>query len=330
MGISMVLVRAMAAAVSHAGADTAAFLRAAGFDVEQLEDSSARVDLAHYDRVQELALDHTGDEALGLHLGERTAPFMFGTAGALSSQCHTLREACQLLSAYFGLLSDTPGPSLDEEGGSAFLQFPFIRSTPRVDRLRTELALSAFLACGRALLGRPDMRVDEVWFEHERPSYADEYTRIFGEGVYFGRAKTGFVLSSELLDTPGIHRDPELFRLLRAEADRMLEATRGGPMAERVRALVSYSNDPRRPGMTEVARSLGISVRTLRRRLEEEGRSFRDVVDDAQRDRALRLLRDRTLTAADVADRAGFSDVSALYRAVKRWTSLTVKQVRST
>jgi AraC-like DNA-binding protein len=324
----MVMIRAWAGAVAHAGGDMQAFLRDAGIAPHLIEDPSARIELAIYDRVQELAVERTGDPALGLHVGERLAAYTFGAAGHLASQCATLRAAAEMLSSYFSLLSDSTPPTIEQRGTQAFMRHEFPRAGPVVNRLRPEFALAAFFAFGRMFVGRSDVVPDEVWFEHERPPYGDEYKRVFGIEPRFRQDKSGILFSDALLDSARLDADPLVFRLLRTEAERMLAAVRGGSLASRVYDIVSCADNPKHLDMREVATRLQMSERSLRRKLAEEKRSFRDVVDDALHERVLRLLRDPTLTIEDVAVRAGFAETSTFHRAVRRWTSRTVSEVR--
>jgi AraC-like DNA-binding protein len=218
---------------------------------------------------------------------------------------------------------------LEERDDEVFLQHEFPRASPVVNRVRAEFALAAYFGVGRAFIGRSDLAAQSVWLEHDRPDYADEYSRIFGVAPSFGRAKTGFAFSRDLLSAQRFDRDPKLFSVLRSEADFMLSSLHGESVVSRVRDLVSYAEGIERPSMAEVARRMSTSERSLRRVLATEGRTFRDIVDEAMKDRAHRLLRDPSLTIADVAVRVGFREVSAFHRAVRRWTSLTVRELQA-
>ncbi|GAA4826155.1 AraC family transcriptional regulator ligand-binding domain-containing protein [Nocardioides caeni] len=75
--------------------------------------------------------------------------------------------------------------------------------------------------------------------------------------------------------------------------------------------------------MEVVAAGLGLSERTLRRRLGESGASYRSVVDDVRRQRADELLADDTLTVADIALRLGYAEATSFGAAYRRWTGRT-------
>jgi len=328
MSVSVTLVRGLIEALKHTDADADALIAAAGIDAALLEDVTARIDEAQYDRLHELALDATDDPALGLHLAERGRLGAFHLIGFLAEHCRTIRDALGVLSRYRRLLSDAPPPVLAEEGDAAILTLHFVEGSARGNRLRAEFGVTAVVRIGQATLGLTEAPL-RVEFCHHAPPYADEYTRILQCPVEFGRDAHRIHLRRAILDQPQIHANRDLFHLLesRAASDlASLESTR--PLSVRARAVIVEHYDGTRPAMEEVARRLGISERSLRRRLHDEGKSFADVVDDALAELARHLLHDPSLTIQEVADRLGFSEPSAFHRAFKRWTGLTPGQVR--
>lgn len=98
---------------------------------------------------------------------------------------------------------------------------------------------------------------------------------------------------------------------------------------ERVRALVNRHPPARAPTLAEVARALAVSPRTLRRRLAEEGTSYRQLTQ-AQRSAAARaLLEDPELHVKGIAAELGFSDLTAFHRAFRRWCRRTPGEYRA-
>ncbi|MBS0334996.1 MAG: helix-turn-helix transcriptional regulator, partial [Proteobacteria bacterium] len=84
----------------------------------------------------------------------------------------------------------------------------------------------------------------------------------------------------------------------------------------------------RAPGMDEIAQELGVTERTLRRRLTDEGARYADIADDVRRRLSLRYLTETRMTADDIAAKVGFTDTANLRRAVKRWTGRTLGEFR--
>jgi AraC-like DNA-binding protein len=80
----------------------------------------------------------------------------------------------------------------------------------------------------------------------------------------------------------------------------------------------------------DVAQSLNISARTLRRKLRDENSSFRQVVDELRRDMAIRYLRDTDLTVEEIGETLGFSDDANFRQAFRRWTKTTPREFKDT
>ena len=94
-------------------------------------------------------------------------------------------------------------------------------------------------------------------------------------------------------------------------------------LAAEVRAAVAAALPDGQPNKSQVARRLGMSERSLHRRLADDGHTFQDIATQARRDAAESLLRSSDHTLADVAFLTGFSDQTAFSRAFKRWTGHT-------
>jgi AraC-like DNA-binding protein len=329
MSVSITLVRALVEEVVRAGADPDAYLAAAGFDRALLDEPSARVDVAVYDRLDELALDLTGDPALGLHMAERARLAAFHVVGHLSSHCKTARQALRALTRYRRLLSDAEPPTLTEQGDTATVTWHFVRGGERGDRLRAELGVTAIVKIAQAALGmtQPPRTVE---FVHAAPPYAAEYHRVLGCPVRFGSDATRIHFDRTLLDVPQIHANGALFQLLEGQALRDLARLAAPPaVSARVRAAILGSYDGTRPTMDVVARRLSVSERSLRRRLQSEGRTYAELVDEAMAELARQMLHDPANTLQAIADRLGFSEPSAFHRAFKRWTGLTPSRYRA-
>src|SRR5262249_33306887 len=141
---------------------------------------------------------------------------------------------------------------------------------------------------------------------------------------------TGMVFDASLLASTQIHGDAELHATLvdRAEQRTSRPPASSVAYAERVRRHVMKSPAGGRHDMEAVARALGLSARSLGRRLSEEGVTFREVVDGALAALAKRLIADGSRPIEAAAYEMGFSHPSAFHRAFKRWTGATPASVR--
>jgi AraC-like DNA-binding protein len=171
-------------------------------------------------------------------------------------------------------------------------------------------------ATGRRMPGVADCAFPE-------PDYAAAMLargRSLGAGTMrFGRPSHRLVFDASLLEVPLTSADPAAMQLAREQCDRELAAlSESASLAGRVR--VELTRGDAGATLERVARRLGASTRTLKRRLAEEGTSFRAISDEARRQKALLLLDDRRVPLAEVAERLGYSDVANFTRAFRRWT----------
>jgi AraC-like DNA-binding protein len=327
MTVSVTLVQTLLEAVERAGGDPDALLAECGLDRSLIEAPSARFDAARYDALHERALDVTGDPALGLHLAEHARLAAFHLVGFLTANCRTIRQALGVFARYRRLLSDVEAPTLVEDGDLAILTCYFVQGSPRGNRLRAEFGMTAVMRTAQDALGLKEApRLVE--FIHAAPDHAAEYARVFGCDVRFGAAACRIHIPREVLDRPQIHANRDLFHLLETRAVSDLASLPAPTMTVRVRAAIVEHYDGTRPSMDDIAKRLGISSRSLRRRLQEEQAAFPDLVDEAMAEIARVMLLDPSATIHDIADRLGFSEPSAFHRAFKRWTGLTPGQFR--
>lgn len=323
--VAISLVRATLEECARQGVDVRPLLDRVELASDLVEDAGARIPLEQYDALQRLAIEATDDEAFGLHLGEHASVASFSTLGHMVAQCRTIREAIELALQYYRLVADvTPAPALVELGDEILFRYEFLRSTdPRLDRLRAEFGLARILGLAKILLGESTLPL-ETRFEHEAPSYAEEVQRVFAGTARFGAEHTGFVLPRELLERTHRHHDAQLLDVMRRQADRSLERLgEAEGVARRVRKILVERRATVRPEMDAVARELGVSSRTLRRKLTSEGVGFQQIVDDSLREVACSILRDPRRSIQEAAYELGFSDASSFHRAFKRWTGIT-------
>jgi AraC-like DNA-binding protein len=168
-----------------------------------------------------------------------------------------------------------------------------------------------------------------VGFAYAAPTYQAEYTRVFERAVLFEQPFTGIVFDRALLDLPAPHTDQDLHAAVRAVAERrLLEITQRTTFAQRVREYLVQKGGRHRTDMDEVARAVGLSVRSLRRRLTAEGSSYQAVASEALVVVAKHMLLHKQYTIQETAHAMGFSDARSFHRAFRRWTGATPSAYR--
>jgi AraC-like DNA-binding protein len=317
-------------AVEQGGVDRAQLLRAAQLAPEELDAPDARFPRAKVYQLCELAVDLTRDPALGLHWAERLSESTFVPISHLIAHSANLRQGFASLTEFYRLLSDHASHQIVERGDKVTVRvLPLAGESARIQRFTAEMMVAGFFRLIRDF--RMHARPDCVSFEYAAPSYQAEYTRVFEQAARFEQPFTGIVFDRALLDAPAPHKDEDVHEALEALAKRrLLRITQRTPYALRVRELLvrhaSQQRDQaqaREQDMEQVAHALGLSVRSLRRRLADEGQSYAAIANEALTIVAKHLLRDRQRTIQETAYEMGFADTSSFHRAFKRWTGTT-------
>jgi len=325
----MMAVRGLVAAVERTGVERARFLAQAELEPARLDDVHTFVSLDEYGRVVRSALAITADPAFGLHTGERATMGSFDVLGHLSEHSRCLRDALEVGVRYTRIVSDGPQLELLEETDSATLRLTLTNWELPVVRLAAEFSTVSLLRLIRRFAGDAAC-VERVFFAYDAPEYCDEYTRVFEGREQFGHAFTGLQFDRAWLDRTQLNRSAELRALLEARAELLLaKVDQGAPAADRVKRWLASQSARTRPTMDDIARELGMSARSLRRKLREERTAFSALVSDALAIRAKRLLADPRCSIQETAWAMGFDTPSAFSRAFKRWTGMAPSRFRA-
>lgn len=325
--VSIGVVRGLVEAVERAGVSRSRFLAAASLPSDLLDALEARIPLAQIQQLCELAVSETCDPALGLHWAGWLSERMFVPVSHLIAHSKSLRHGFELLAQFFPLLCDHAAYRVVETDQQVVVQRlngPGESTCYR--RFNAEIMVGGFWRLiatfsGFAVPGH-------ACFEHAPPPEQAEYQQFFGRAVAFEQRFTGVVFDRALLDASAPQKDEGVLEALQQVAERrMLRINRSAPYALRVRELV-VSGFREGTDMQRTARALDMSARSLRRHLLAEGKSYNDVINEALSIVATRLLRDDRRTIQEVAYELGFSEMSAFYRAFKRWTGTTPRAWR--
>jgi AraC-like DNA-binding protein len=321
--VSLVAVRALIDVVNQAGGASAELMRVLGLRPEQLHLPEARVPRSTLYQLCERAIELTADPALGLHWAERITDSTFVPISQLVAHGPTLRHGFEAMAEFERLLGDDRSYEMHESNDTVTLRaLPLSGASPRVQRFLAEMMVAGFYRLLRAF--RASAQSARIMFQHEAPTYQAEYTRVFEAAVSFGQAFSGIVFDRALLDLPAPHEDPDMHQALRAVAERrLLGITQGTTSAQRVREFLVCKGGPHHTDMDEAARAIGLSVRSLRRRLNAEGNSYHEVANEALKLVAKHLLLSKQHTIQETAFEMGFADARSFHRAFRRWTGTT-------
>lgn len=168
-----------------------------------------------------------------------------------------------------------------------------------------------------------------IYFKHSSRGDIGVYESHFGCPVHFESGRDAVLVSNESIDTPNKLRDESIARFFDRHLEQQLNSLNGDiDLQQQVRRAVGNVLSEGVPKLSRIASELNMGARTLQRRLSEQGYSFQNVVDMAQKELAQRLLRETDYSLAEVAFLTGFAEQSGFTRAFKRWAGQTPRSYR--
>jgi AraC-like DNA-binding protein len=301
----------------------------AGIGPGELDEPDARVPMSKIWTLWRLMIERIPDPSLGLHLGKQTQVRDLGLVGYTVYHSKTLRDALERICRYSRIVTEALVVRVvEDEERSKFI----VERAPRLDALLhpVDARLASALAVAREITGEPVIPI-EVCFPHPSPEELGEYRKFFECRLTFDQPESVLVFRRSDFDRPVAFADETLTGYLDTLADEMLKTLDNAvSFGERVRRAIWYDLSGGKPSVRQVATQLGVSARTLQRRLEEQGTSFANELDGLRHEMAIRLLRDRTLAVYEVAFLLGYSEPSTFYRAFRRWERRSPQEYRRT
>lgn len=316
--ISIHHIRGALAGAQRTGLAPDPLLHAAGIAPALLDDPRARVTGEQAARLVRVLIAATDDEFMGL------GPFP-SKRGTFAMMCHAAMHSADLRTAllratkFYELFPGTPRFRVGYQHGQARVSLD-IRGVRDPDHFMCEGIMIIWHGFSSWLIGRriPLLRME---FRYPRPPHSTEYDLVFGCRSHFGSRGTAATFDRKYLAMPVV-RDSAALRdfLHHAPADLASAPDYETSAGESVRRILAHAAPSAMPSLDAVAGQLSVSPQTLRRRLGDEGASFRQHKDELRRDIAIDALTSGDDTVEDIAKALGYAEPSAFHRAFKRWT----------
>jgi AraC-like DNA-binding protein len=273
------------------------------------------------------AIELTGDPDLGLKAAREIKIGDYGALEYAARSAESWGEACNVVGRYMRLVNDTLRFSLRYDGTHALIQ---LDSSVALPRAAADFQSGAFHISASHCWPKGVIPKFEVWFTHPRPEDTREYERTFVGGVVsFDAPFNGFVMAKRYLDLRAESADPMLHAVIRRHAEALMaELPRAQNSTEQVRDAIAKQLQGGTPSIENIARQLCVGQRTLGRRLEQEGTTFQELLDDLRRRLALGYVGASDLALSEIAFLLGYSQATTFHRAFKRWTSRTPLEYR--
>lgn len=315
------------AGAAREGVDRQTLVGAAGMDDVDFTTPEARVPVSRLIALWQLLAKSPLDAGFGVRFGSSGRVRDFGLVGYAMYFSATLDDALGRLSRFSRILTESVAFRLDAAREHRIVVRPD-RGLDLGARPEIDYRLAAVVAACREMTGM-DIAPVEVTFPYAQPRSTHEHRRWFRCPLRFAHRLSSIAFAARDMALPIARRDETLAGYLSDHAEHVLRTmTRGSSFTERVRAAIWAHLSDGRPSLTRIASAIGLSPRTLQRRLAEEGTSVHDQVDHVRKAMALATLRDRRVPIDEVAFLLGYGEPSTFYRSFRRWTGKTPEEYR--
>jgi AraC-like DNA-binding protein len=319
-------------AYAHAkarGIDPKSLLKKASLTLDQIKNPDLRLRVSNQINFLTLVADALGDELLGFHLAQPVDLRELGFLYYISASSETLGDALQRLARYGSIANE--GVLLRYvDGKNIGIELHYVGVSRHLDRHQIEFFATALVRLCRYLTGTRLLPA-HVRFTHRGDSKRRELVEFFGGEIVFAAT------------VDDVSFAPSTKRMSIASADRYLNKfltkyceealSRRSVRRSSLRSTIENAIVPLLPhglvSLEEIARCLGLSQRTLARRLSSQKLTFSDILQGLRMDLAKRYLADGTLSISQIAWLLGYQEVSSFTHAFKSWTNKTPQQFRS-
>jgi AraC-like DNA-binding protein len=277
--------------------------------------------------------DSSPSPSIGLELGTEQRVEHYDPVAMAGLYARSLGDAVERLARYKRLTCPEEITIVREGNGAqavACVQFGFPLAIETEPPMFVDVCFAWVMTIARRGIGEPfsPRRVELI--QQQNPAHPEMHTRYFGCQVSYGASRNALIFDAADLDRPFVTHNPELLRLLTPHLDAELSHyVYARSTGDQVKGALKRVLAGRRPAMTEVARELKLSTRTLQRRLNDEGVSFQQLLLEARRELARHYLLQPSLELNETAYLLGYGDPNSFFRAFHEWEGTSPGQWRA-
>jgi AraC-like DNA-binding protein len=311
------------------GIEARPLLKRANLTLHQIKDTSLRLNVSDQIKFLNLAATELHDDLLGFHLAHLPDLRELGFLYYVAASSEVLGDALQRLARYASIVNE--GLALKYIGGKhCGLAYRYVGVSRHSDRHQIECFATIVARLALQLSG-VRLVPTHVRLAHRRDGKCAEMTEFFGREIEFDANIDEVLFAPKVRDMPLVSADVYLNKLLIRYCEEALarRPTNRSPFRSSVENAIVPLLPHGKARAEVISRGLGVSQRTLARRLSSEQISFSGVLENLKKDLAKRYLADQGLSISQVAWLLGYQEVSSFTHAFKRWTNKTPRQTRT-
>lgn len=329
--VSVALLNSIFYPASKLGLSKKMLLDAVGLNEQVFEDAENRVPCHYIGALLKAAADFSGDENIPLFIGQHVQPIHFNIFGYLLLNAPTVKDIYVRCLDYQEIVGDGLHLSFEERAQTANVLVKII--DPEMHELRSYTMAFHFamhVNMHRQLVAKLT-NPEALYFDHPAPENPDPYKSFFGCQLNFDAGRYELVFKREFLDDSIAHANPQLYTMFQKLADDILlkiaDKQHISWKVSRHLLDLLHSNEAT---IETVAGKMALGIRTLQRKLREEGLSFNELLTNVRKELAMQHLSHQQLSITEISYLLGFSEPSVFHRSFKKWTGQTPKDFRHT
>lgn len=299
------------------GLDVEPLLAAVRFSRAQLSDPFAAIPIDRYDRLWQAAFAQQPDPTLPTRAGFAIPFSEFGVLDHLVAAADTIGEALHILNLYLWLVSTNISLEFTHDDGDWVW---VLNDPPETSRAITEQWTLAVIQ-QRFQQQIPGFGIEAVQLFAPASAPPAAFERHWGVPVQLGQPRTGFRLAAGVWSVRNQAADPLLKQTLRTVAQQVeLKQIEDAPLVYAIRTRLPEALEEGNFSAEDIAAELGLSKRTLQRKLAAEKISFKALLDMYRQEQAFAMLAGGERDMANIAYALGYNEQSSFNRAFRRWT----------
>jgi AraC-like DNA-binding protein len=310
------------------GQDPSQVISESGLEPKLFDNRDNRITLLARGRLLEHCATVTGCQHFGLLVGQRDGLGTLGIVGLLARHAPDVGTAVQRLVRHFHLHAKGVEVRLVVDGGQALFSYAIAEEGVHAVDQAGDGAVAVQLNIMRELCGS-DFKPISAWFVRPPPENLKPYRDFFQVRLRFHAPTYGLEFSSSWLTRRLPATDEELSKLVMEKVNE-LEQREGNAFSESVQRLMQTTLAFDQVDARSLASMFGMHVRTYHRRLQLEGKSHQELLDQTRTTLARNLLEYSTKDIAEISELLGYSEPRSFIRAFKRWFDMTPARWRRT
>lgn len=319
-------------AASDYGLSPEVALKKHQLNLTELNHEVTRIPGVQFQTILEDLISQTCDPCFGLKSSQYVQAGSYSVLGYIVMNCKTLKDAILLTPRYEKLVGDMGHTNITNLNGGLTMTWHCLYTNPKVRPHMIANVLGSWVNFARFLIDKPNGKANKVFFEFPEPSHDAlmQFQSMFQCDMLFNQSSNGLELDEQLLNLPMRQPDSQLLKTLENHAEIiMANIDDKQSFAMKVQSTIrSLLID----GFTRkeiVAQKLGMSERTMQRKLKMHDTSYQQILDNVRLEQGQALLRNTQLSIQDIALRLGFSEPRSFHRSFKEKTGKTPGEYRA-